>query len=681
MKRIAAILITLLSGIAAATALSAATMLSSDVLKVSPSVRDVYNTYMQNTVDNVPYSFNLADKSQYELMSELIRLSGVTPESHPDVYRNLRYSVRHDTKHGGSWRTAPYEDENPLGFIEDVQQISSLVQDEDGTIIATGYYSAVKSNLVSGLITLTIYGFNSTLGQWEPLGSSNESIDDTTCSNIINLKTSVTLGLNQEVSYSAFRATLGWSVIDNKNRAQNETIALTTADFPKHMGLLAPRPVNGGDYIKVCMNRRDRYNNDCDYVINSEKEIVAFPLRGAVSFSGPIWKPGEKEGYGPAVTIKTVKLPIGGGCQLKDLEENFWNLPGVKVEGSTIRWNISPAEFQETQKTCFGYGDNAMFTMNINAYLKEETGQASSVTASYSNDANVTKLPGALKMDPMQVYYGCLAENTEVLLVDTVNSVKIQKQSLIGKTVANRDGIIPLQVAGNAYGYEAGYMLKISTDKNRTVTLTKNHPIWVNGEFIDAIDTKLFDEVMTPDGKAVVTGLNLIADPIEPAKVWNIFLERAPGEGIAPIEQRGFYADGILVGDGSVQEYNILWNANEACRKKIPRRSIQNIPDAQAAAELQPEVTEAVWDSDTKNLVVKWDVENTSPLLLNFILTTITGNTYANVAEVPSSQRCLEYTARHKPDSVIITGSSGTDPIGKPSNPPTPVTEGTGSCS
>jgi hypothetical protein len=673
MKKIATVLAALLVSMNAATAFSA------EALKVSPSMREAFNAHMNSVVDNEPYSFNLAEESQHDVMIELLRLSGVTEKSHPDVFRNLRYSVRHDTKHQGGWRTAPYEDENPLGYIEDVQQITSLIQDDDSGITATGYYSAVKSGAESGVVTLTIHGYNTADKRWEPLGSTDERIDETTCSNIINLKTVAPLDSSQSGSYSAFRATLLWSVLDQLSRTQNNSLTLTTAGFPEKMELLAPQPTKGGDYIKVCMNRLDRYNNDCDYVINSDKEIVAFPLEGSVTFPGPIWQPGEKEGYDPVVSIKTVKLPLGGGCRLKDLEESFWELPGVKVEGSTVSWDITPAEFQETQKTCFGYGDKALFTMNINGYLKEQSGPLSSVAASYSNDANVTEGAGAIKMDPLEVYYGCLAENTEVMLANAKKPLKIDSQALIGKTVANRAGIAPLQVAGNAYGYEAGYMLKITTDKNHSVTLTKDHPIWVNGEFIDAIDTRLFDEVMTSDGKAVVTGLNLIADGEKPAKVWNIFLERPAGEGVAPIQERSFYADGILVGDGSVQEYNILWNANAACRPKTPHSSLSS--KLVGAADLQPAVTEAVWDETTSNLVVKWDVNNPTPQLFSFILTTITGDTYANVGEVPESQRCLEYTARSKPDEVIITGSDGTSPIGKPSAPPTPVTTGTGSCS
>lgn len=672
MKKITTVLAVLLVSMNAATAFSA------EALKVSPSMREAFNAHMNRVVDNEAYSFNLAEESQHDVMIELLRLSGVTEKSHPVVFRNLRYSVRHDTKHQGGWRTAPYEDENPLGYIEDVQQITSLIQDDDGGIIATGYYSAVKSGAASGVVTLTIHGYNSTDKRWEPLGSTDKIIDEATCSNIINLKTAVPLDSPQSGSYSAFRATLLWSVLDQLSRTQNSSLTLTTAGFTEKMELLAPQPTKGGDYIKVCMNRLDRYNNDCDYVINSDKEIVAFPLEGSVTFQGPIWQPGEKEGYDPVVSIKTVKLPLGGGCRLKDLEEAFWELPGVKVEGRTVSWNITPAEFQETQKTCFGYGDKALFTMNINGYLKDRSGPLSSVAASYSNDANVTEGAGAIKMDPLEVYYGCLAENTEVMLANANKPLKIESQALIGKTVANRAGIAPLQVAGNAYGYEAGYMLKITTDKNRSVTLTKDHPVWVNGQFIDAVDTQLFDEVMTPEGKAVVTGLNLIADGKKPAKVWNIFLERPAGEGVAPIRERGFFADGILVGDGSVQEYNLLWNANAACRPKTPHSSLDD--KFVGAADLQPAVTEAVWDEATSNLVVKWDVNNPTPQLFSFILTTITGDTYANVGEVSESQRCLEYTARSKPDEVIITGSDGTSPIGKPSAPPTPVTTGTGRC-
>jgi len=416
---------------------------------------------------------------------------------------------------------------------------------------------------------------------------------------------------------------------------------------------------------------------DCDYIINSRKEIVAFPLSGSVAFSGPIWQPGEKPGFDPIVSIKTVKLPLGGGCQLTDLEENFWNLPGVQVDGNRVTWNITAEEFQETQKTCFGYGDRVLFNMNVTGYLKADTGEISSVTASYSNDADVIAGAGAFKMDPMQVYYGCLAADTEVTLAESGHTLKIDSQALIGKRVATRSSLFPMQVAGNAYGFEAKDLLRITTNKERSVVLTEDHPIWINGRFINAIDTRLHDEVQTADGPEKVVGLNLVSTGDQPAKVWNIFLERAAAWGIAPIEERGFYANGILVGDGSVQEYNLLWEANAACRGKTAKRAEAGLA---AAVELQPQVTEAVWDAQSEQLVVKWTVTGETPALYSFILTTITGNVQENVGEVPSSQRCAAFASRTKPDFVIVTGSDGTSPIGKPSSPPTAVGDGTVSC-
>ena len=663
-----------------ALSLQAFMVLAADTPSITPAMYDPVQAHIQSMVDHVPKNISLVTAADVELAHEMWRLAGATPESHPLLYRNLRYAARHDQKHKRSWQTAPYEAENPLGYTEDVQQITSLALDEKGNIVTSAYYSAVESNLVSGTISLQLWGLGE-VGGWAPISNAtNVTIDNTTCSNIIDLSNSVSLASLEGQNYSAYQAKMHWSVVDNLSRSLNSTLALTSANVPKHMTLQAPQSVNGNDYIKVCMNRLDRFGQDCDYVINSQKEIVAFPLKGSVIFSGPIWAPDEKPGYDPVVDIKTVKLPMGGGCELKDLENAFWELPGVKVTGATVSWDITAKEFQETQKTCFGYGDRALFSMNVTAYLKSQEGQSSIVSASFSNNQNTRVGAGTMKMDPMQVYYGCLAEDTEVTLAEKLDGkLKIQKPALIGKIVANRIGIQNLVVAGNAYGYEPKYMLEISTNKNHSVTLTEDHPIWVNGSFINAIDTELKDKVVTLKGEEIVTGLRLVDPGDQPAKVWNIFLERPPGAGIAPIDERGFYANGILVGDGSVQEYNMLWEANSACRdKNTLQRTKKTTADAN---ELQPVVSSAKWDETTATTVVKWTVKNESPLLYSYILTTRTGNTQHNVGEVPKSQLCATFPARDKPDTVIVTGSDGSSPTGLPSSPPTPVVDGQDSCS
>ena len=652
--------------------------LSADILTVKPTMVSAIQNHQQSMVDHAPTNISLITETDQALVHEMWRLAGTTPESHPTLYRNLRYAARHDQKHKQSWRTVPYEAENPLGYTEDVQQITSLAIDAEGNLVTSAYFSAVKSNLASGTISLQLWGY-SEAGVWAPISNAtNIMVDENTCSNILDLSNSVSMESLITQDYVAYRSNLKWSVVDNLGRALNGNLALTSAEVPESMTLEAPRPIKGNDYIKVCMNRIDKYGKDCDYVINSQKEIVAFPLQGSITFAGPIWAPGEKPGYDPVVDIKTAKLPLGGGCELKDLENSFWELPGVEVNDATVSWNITPEQFQETQKTCFGYGDRALFSMNISGYLKDREGISSIVAASFSNNQNTRVGAGTKKMDPMQVYYGCLAEGTEVTLDNLFKSkLKIEQQTLIGKAVANRPGVEPLLVAGNAYGYEPEYMLEITTSSNRSVMLTQDHPVWVNGAFINAIDAQLKDKVITSEGEEIVTGLRLVNLGINPAKVWNIFLERTPGNGIAPINERGFFANDILVGDGSVQEYNLLWEANSACRPKAPYTLTKSI----ASDQLQPVVTSATWDESTTTTVVKWTVKNESPLLYSYILTTRTGNVQQNVGEVPKSTLCAEFSARDKPDSVIVTGSDGSSPFGLPSAPPTAVEPGKDSCS
>jgi hypothetical protein len=646
-------------------------------LTINPAMYSAVQAHMQSMVDHQPKNMSMVTETDVALVHEMWRLAGTTKETHPVLYRNLRYAARHDQKHKSGWRTAPYEAQNSLGYTEDIQQITSLTFDNNN-IVASAYYSAVRSNLVSGMISLQIWGLNEA-GIWSPIAdATNAVVDENVCSNIIDLSSTVSLESLGGTKYVAYQAKLLWNAMDNLNRIQAGDLVLTSADVPSHIELIAPRPVKGNDYIKVCMNREDQYGKDCDYVINSELEIVAFPLEGSVTFSGPIWAPGEKPGFDPVVDIKTVKLPSGGGCELTDLENDFWTLPGVTVEGDTVSWNITTQEFQETQKSCFGYGDRALFNMNITAYLKDRKGLSSSVLASFSNNQNTRVGAGTMKMDPMQVYYGCLAEGTEVTLADNIK-LNIETDALIGKVVATSPAIQPLLVAGNAYGYEPGYMLKISTEDQRSVMLTQKHPIWVNGDYINAIDTKLFDKVKTSDGEKIVTDLSLVDLSEQPTKVWNIFLERQANNGIAPINERGFYANDILVGDGSVQEYNLLWEANSACRHKTSLQ-VSNNSVMRMSAELQPVIDSATWDDATNSTTVKWHVLNPSPMLYSYILTARTGNTQINVGEVPSSQLCASFSTRNKPDTVIVTGSDGASPTGKPSSPPTPVVAGLETC-
>lgn len=346
-------------------------------------------------------------------------------------------------------------------------------------------------------------------------------------------------------------------------RASQLMAAITNTDPAKQAG----RGTQNPDDIVVCMWRNIDNQEDCDYWNNDNGGTgndltIAFPINGSVAFtdeSGPVEinaPSGQCDPKHPQLPITVVTIvPANNdsdtGCYLMGPTTcSFWHNGSDSygtVSGNTASWSVPHGAFTG-QRTCLATGQTALYTM-INQFSLADNMVAAVTISSSAPPDHSGDGPFYQQIDPLQVFYGCLAEGTGILLAD--GSTRAVEGVVVQRDRVRADGSgRALQVVGNSKGREPIPMLHLTDEAGHELLLTEGHPVVTTSGVKLAKELSFADRLVTVDGPSALVGMERRKFD---GAVWSLDLGSDEGE-LRP-EERTLFANGILVGDLTAQAH------------------------------------------------------------------------------------------------------------------------------
>jgi len=318
--------------------------------------------------------------------------------------------------------------------------------------------------------------------------------------------------------------------------------------------------VNNLDFIKVCMGR---YGSDCDY----EYEIQLQPtpptptiaVSGSVEYAGTISQPSDDSTKFGIYFF--VKKRDGGAAQFFTTASEAYKYFTLSNNDHTLNWNFPPATFEKAPWDQGNEVDlNLTVGISVDSPVKNTQFQVTSLKGIYGSDS-------IAKIDVLKFYWGCLSADSLILMKDgskkRVDSIKVSDRVQID------DSGSYLSVVDIITGKEEKPCLRITTENNRSLLVTDEHPIFKFDEFSLAKELRSGDFVKTESGFERVSN---ISEEIYDGTIYNLKLGGNENQ-----EQAGaaHYANGIFVGDGNMQGFLLEKRKAEAMNP----RSIEELPE------------------------------------------------------------------------------------------------------
>ena len=411
-----------------------------------------------------------------------------------------------------------------------VQLITSFGSMDNSNTYQAGAFSSISDSPAASYLSLGIYDQSGNLQ-----GNLAES-------------TEYYSGTNQELNNEGTidptdveaKAIASYSWVDKVGLSQYGSVyASSSITPPTTIDPGNPKDVNGDGIIKVCL---ERAGADCDYQPEGGSGTnVILPINGSITYSAPIDQPFDSANAYSLITIARPEVGEGGGCHIESTD-NFFDPTYTTVNGDTLTWNLAPAHFQPASG-CLNANAAANYTFNVmikNFNLP--------VFVSITDVPNAVPGPYTKVIPPMQVWFSCVAEGTEVLLEDGT-------RKLIEAIVADDRVIIDgeknvMTVRSTLKGKEEKPILQLTTAAGQTVEVTGGHTVKTDKGVILAQDLKVGDLVDSIDGYQALTS---ITEKPYDGHVYNLVLGTDRDEIEKSMDNTTFYANGIRVGDAKMQ--------------------------------------------------------------------------------------------------------------------------------
>jgi hypothetical protein len=262
----------------------------------------------------------------------------------------------------------------------------------------------------------------------------------------------------------------------------------------------------------------------------------------------------------------------GGGCTIASTS-NFFGDPNTHINSGTISWNLAPAQFQPAQG-CLTPNSTAIYTLTLGLSVNNQA-----TFVSITSDPNTDPQDPYFKIIPeVQVFFSCLAEGTQVTLVD---GSKIAIEDLKAGQAVQVGGGRTLVVDSKLKGKEAAPMVRLKT-AGHEVLITDGHPVLTANGPVLAGALVAGQKVVTDAGLEAVVSVHREKFS---KSVWNLNLGSPPASLNDPsVTGATFFAGGVLVGD------NVMQFVENRLRQKA---------NATAAAHRAP----SVWRRDLESAI------------------------------------------------------------------------------
>lgn len=318
--------------------------------------------------------------------------------------------------------------------------------------------------------------------------------------------------------------------------------------------------VNNVGFIKVCMGR---HGADCDYEYTAQPQPTpptpTIAVSGSVTYAGTIGQPGpDSTKFG--IYFFVMKRD-GGGAQFFTKESEAYENFTLSNNDHTLSWNFPPATFESAPWTQGNEVDlNITVAICVDSQITNTCFQVSSLKGIDENDS-------IAKIDVLKFFWGCLSADSLILMKDgskkRVDSIKVSDRVQID------DSGSYLSVVDIITGKEEKPCLRITTENNRSLLVTDEHPIFKFDGFCLAKELRIGDFVKTESGFERVSN---VSEELYDGTIYNLKLGGNENQ-----EQAGsaHYANGIFVGDGNMQGFLLEKRKAEAMKP----RSIEELPE------------------------------------------------------------------------------------------------------
>lgn len=325
---------------------------------------------------------------------------------------------------------------------------------------------------------------------------------------------------------------------------------------PKSIEVTAPNNAKNRKTI-ICLNRANPepgWPATCDFGpfpqgTGSPPQVVV-PLAGTIAMPYPLaLKDGKVDGQ---LQVTAINSQNGTTCagQDNDLGNKVLALTTPTADNKGVNWSILGAQALVFGKTCYDPHSGLAFNMYWTVKVTRPDGRPSTVTAIVSNVLERGSA-NTLIVQAVDLQWGCLPTGTLVTLADRTQK-PIEDISPY-ELVLGPDGR-PWEAFGKLTGDEAE-LIVVTAEDGTVARMTGEHPVITGTDgqgrprWTAAWQLAVGTPLVTAKGASKVTAVE--RRPYG-GKVYNIAL-RPQGAEHAPKRGASFYADGLLVGDQTMQ--------------------------------------------------------------------------------------------------------------------------------
>lgn len=300
-----------------------------------------------------------------------------------------------------------------------------------------------------------------------------------------------------------------------------------------------------GSPIVISYGRSDYVGEKIDYSFSqiTDREKFHIPCEGSADFRDSriqyqrVLEPG-------ASASQLILVRDGGGI----LTYQGMFASHVRKTGTGFLWDFSDARWKnQADFRWSAYFEVRMFlTLQYITNLQPEGGI---LTVNPTDDIEDDKK----KIDKLSIYWGCLGKDVKVRMAD--GSQRCISEIKIGERVASTNEA--LEVADVITGEESRGMWRLYTERGKGVLATSQHPILTADGIKQVRELKPRRDfiVMEDGGRELLTEIQV--EEICVCPVYNLVLCKAGG-GEIPEDSGFLFADGMTVGDNSMQRLAIL---------------------------------------------------------------------------------------------------------------------------
>lgn len=329
--------------------------------------------------------------------------------------------------------------------------------------------------------------------------------------------------------------------------------------WPQSITVKAPNNTRSNSKTVLCLNRGNpdpQWPQACDFGPFSQAKhdtgwAVVVPQQGEVVLPGPVST--KPDGSVDAdLRVTAINSKNGVTCQGQDVDVGKTVLAAAKVDpqnANKLTWSLLADKAPTFGQTCYEAHTGLNFNMFWNIRV-QSGGVPQTVTAIVSNTLSQGSY-NTLIVPAVDLQFGCLPTGTQVTMAN--GETKAIEKITKGELVRGADGK-PWEVWNRMVGEDLS-LVKIVGANGAVIKTSETHPVVVGHEAdgrpraIPAFKVKPGMPLVTATGTTTVASAASV--PYD-GPVYNLAIRPQGAKETSP-KGGAFYADGVLVGDQTMQ--------------------------------------------------------------------------------------------------------------------------------